>query len=339
MQTKFKYKKGITHGGSAFHSDDVFATALCKYFAEKEGHIFETTRQNNVTKEEINNPDIIIYDIGKLYSPELGVFDHHQSDTPTREDGQRYSACGLVLREFGNIYFSERELKNMEKITTLIDYHDNGKLILGESNPEEFYEFSAFSPTWNESPELQHEYFEKAVETALKVIKLEVDLANGISNPDLEYEINKELLARDKIQKDALAAAEKVAVNSLDTLNNGIITLPKFVPVRDFYADPEFLTENNVKDIYFIVYPGDRDPYSMQLVPQEPKIFELKIPDGFNIVLDKDEDGKNILPEGIIFVHSTGFFAACETYEAAIDLANRTLERHLENISVEEIEK
>ena len=339
MQTKFKYKKGITHGGSAFHSDDVFATALCKYFAEKEGHIFETTRQNNVTKEEINNPDIIIYDIGKLYSPELGVFDHHQSDTPTREDGQRYSACGLVLREFGNIYFSERELKNIEKITTLIDYHDNGKLILGESNPEEFYEFSVFSPTWNEDSELQHKYFSQAVEIALKVIKLEVNLANDIRNPDLEYEINKELLARDKIQKEALEAAEKVAIDSLKTLNNGIITLDKFVPVKDFYADPKFLKENNVKDIYFIIYSGDRDPYSMQLVPKEPKVFELKIPDGFNIALDKDENGKHVLPEGIIFVHSTGFFAACETYEAAIDLANKTLEKHLENISTDELEK
>jgi len=328
---KFKYTKGITHGGNTFHSDDVFATALCKYFAKKEGLIFNVTRQNQVSQDEILDDSIIIYDIGKLYDPSLGMFDHHQKDVPLRDDGQKYSACGLILKYYGPIYFSEKELDALQNITTLIDYHDNGRLFSTETKPEEIYEFSFFSPTWNENPDLQHEYFDKAVEIALKTIHYEIELANGVNNKSLKEEIQSELLKREQIQKEAKSAAEEIAVKALSSLKNGIVNLPIFAPVRDLYATPEFLEKYNVEDIFFIVYEGDRDPYTIQVIPEKPNVFDLKIPNGFNIALEKDDEGKTILPENITFVHSNGFLAACKTYEAAVALANRTLKKYKEN--------
>ena len=332
---KFNFTKGITHGGTVFHSDDVFATALCKYFAEKEGLSFEASRQINVTEEEINNPNIIIYDIGKIYNPEIGLFDHHQKETPIRKDGQKYSACGLILKDFGPTYFTEKELSVLQNITTLIDYHDNGKLFANESKPEEIYEFSFFAPTWNENPQLQTEYFNNAVNLALKTIKYEINLANGIDNKSLKQEITEQLMQRETIQENARKDAEKIAVNSLDTLDNGIVTLPCFAPVRDIYANPDFLETHNVENIIFIIYPGDRDPFTTQIVPAKPNVFDLKIPEGFNTSLDKDENEKFILPDGITFVHATGFLAACETYESAIELCNNTLKEYNNTLSIE----
>lgn len=329
---KFNYTKGITHGGSAFHSDDVFATALCKYFANIENINFEVTRKNEVSEEEINDPNIIIYDIGKLYNPEIGMFDHHQKDVPLRTDGQKFSACGLILEYFGPTYFSQKELLALKNITTLIDYHDNGKLFPTETKPEEIYEFSFFAPTWNENPNLQTEYFEIAVNIALKTIKYETDFVNGINNQSLKSEIETKLSKREQIQKEAKLAAEEIAIQALKTLKNGIITLPQFAPVRDLYASPEFLNAHNISDIFFIVYKGDRDPYTIQIIPKKPNVFDLKIPNGFNIAVKKDDSGKIILPEDITFIHANGFLAACKTFDAAIKLASKTLEIYKKNL-------
>lgn len=53
------------------------------------------------------SPDTIIYDVGGTYDPDLNLFDHHQKDAPTREDGSPYSAFGLVWARYGRDYLLE----------------------------------------------------------------------------------------------------------------------------------------------------------------------------------------------------------------------------------------
>ena len=85
-------KKAFTHAGK-FHADDVFSAALLR----------------------IMNPDVIIergnqvpegYD-GLVFDIGYGEFDHHQADSPVREDGIPYASFGLLWRKFGKDFLAE----------------------------------------------------------------------------------------------------------------------------------------------------------------------------------------------------------------------------------------
>lgn len=331
MPNRFNYNYGITHGGVAFHSDDVFATAFCKYFAMKENVDFVFDRKFNVTDEELFSQNTIVYDIGYDFLPEYGIFDHHQADAPLREDGQKYSACGLILEHFGPTYFSEAELSRLKgQITKFIDYHDNGKLLPGECSSDEIYDLSVFSPFWDENPNLQTEHFNKAVNIALQIIDIEVSSANGVSNHFAKENVLEEINKRKELFLEGKERAVNIAIKSLETLDNGIITLNRFAPIKDLFADVKFLDYVDNPDIYFVIYPGDRNPFNIQVIPDKPESFGLKIPGGLSISLERDSEGAFIYPEGVNFVHANGFLAACETYEEALKLCERTLDKHFE---------
>lgn len=70
---KNTYKKIITHGG-AFHADEVFAIAAIYHF---HGFI-PVERVMSVSKEDLEDPQILVLDIGREFNPSLSNFDHHQ---------------------------------------------------------------------------------------------------------------------------------------------------------------------------------------------------------------------------------------------------------------------
>ena len=88
-----------THGGT-FHLDDVFAYAvlwLALGLREVGGdHTLLRTRD----PERIAGADLV-WDVGALYDPVAGRYDHHQRGAPVREDGTPLSAAGLVWRHHG----------------------------------------------------------------------------------------------------------------------------------------------------------------------------------------------------------------------------------------------
>jgi uncharacterized UPF0160 family protein len=92
----------ITHDG-AFHADEVLATALLSSLFP--GSQVIRTRDPGLIRAP--SPDTIIYDVGGTYDPDLNLFDHHQKDAPTREDGSPYSAFGLVWARYGRDYLLE----------------------------------------------------------------------------------------------------------------------------------------------------------------------------------------------------------------------------------------
>lgn len=62
----------ITHSGRA-HRDDLFAAALAVYH-----HGMHKVFRRDPTEAELNNPDVLVLDVGRRYEPELNNFDHHQ---------------------------------------------------------------------------------------------------------------------------------------------------------------------------------------------------------------------------------------------------------------------
>jgi len=75
----------------------------------------------------------IVYDVGKIFDPIHGRFDHHQAQAGTRGNGIIYSAFGLLWREYG-VRFCEGDEQLAkaidEKLVTPIDAIDNGQEIL-----------------------------------------------------------------------------------------------------------------------------------------------------------------------------------------------------------------
>ena len=89
----------VTHSGT-FHLDDAFAYAALRVaFGLREAggdHALVRTR-DELTIAEAD----VAWDVGAVYDPAAGRFDHHQRGAPERDDGLPYSAAGLVWRHHG----------------------------------------------------------------------------------------------------------------------------------------------------------------------------------------------------------------------------------------------
>lgn len=83
------YSKLITHSGYP-HSDDLLAVCIALYMFPS---IREVNRLPKVTREMLDDPNILVLDIGEEYTPEKGNFDHHQDG----EDVEGKSAVRLLM--------------------------------------------------------------------------------------------------------------------------------------------------------------------------------------------------------------------------------------------------
>ena len=129
------FKTLITHAKN-FHADDVFSTALLAVLTKRETYELNVIRSNypykELSEDILNDPENIMYDIGR------GKFDHHQADSPVRENGIKYAAFGLLWKEFGDW----DKYPDFDKdFVSKIDDHDNGgkmnemSLVIRSFNP------------------------------------------------------------------------------------------------------------------------------------------------------------------------------------------------------------
>ena len=89
----------VTHSGR-FHCDEVFAYAsllLALGLTESgQDHRLIRTRDPALIKSAD-----IAWDVGSVFDPAAGRFDHHQRGAPLRPDGTPYSAAGLIWQVYG----------------------------------------------------------------------------------------------------------------------------------------------------------------------------------------------------------------------------------------------
>lgn len=109
---KNKFTKIITHAGT-HHADEVLAIATVFKFAGK----IPVERKSNVQIEDLENPEILILDIGGRLEPEKGNFDHHQ-------DRNIPATNMLVLNHFCN----DEKLKELlrKHLFSYVDAVDRG---------------------------------------------------------------------------------------------------------------------------------------------------------------------------------------------------------------------
>ena len=283
MTNEFDYL--VTHSG-IFHADDVFSTAFMMIL-NPNAKVYRTLKPDDFVEEiKKNEPNAkcCIYDIGR------GKFDHHQNDTPIRDNGIKYAAFGLLWKEFGD--WEQYPYLDEEFIQSLDD-HDNG----GKTS-----ELSCIIKLFNKNKydsDLPDDmpYFNDIVENNMFLEA--VDIAKKILYRKL-YSYDEENDIKDILKE------QEIKVNSLKL---------KWIYSPIAPKNNRYLYE---EDIRLIVYPSDRGGINVQFRSDEYGSMKAsyKFPDMWCGAEFKD------LPEGVTFVHKSGFLANCKDMDSAMKMVD-----------------
>ncbi|MCG7573368.1 MYG1 family protein [Phaeobacter sp. CNT1-3] len=98
----------VTHSGG-FHADELLSSVVLT-------QLFPAAELIRTRDAEITSPGAgkIIYDVGRDYDVDQGIFDHHQRPNPLREDGQPYSSFGLIWKHFGHDYLRALDVPEVD---------------------------------------------------------------------------------------------------------------------------------------------------------------------------------------------------------------------------------
>lgn len=273
----------ITHDG-VFHADEVMAVAIVSYFEPAADITVVRTRDTDT----FSSADFV-FDIGGIYEPKKGLFDHHQKNgAGVRRNGIPYATSGLVWNFFG----SNLGLKISEDVDQVlmeaIDAIDTGCLI---PDTCEFH-FSQYISGYNRVEDgsmAQHEAFYKAVAVSLEC---------------LDNTIKK---CAEKV------AAEKIVDKAAKTSTQGILILEKFVPWQD-------AVKENHPTIQRVIFPDAMgNGFRVQVVEGTSYL-----PEEWRGLRDEELDLVTGI-QGGVFVHPAGFICGHTTYEGALALAKASL--------------
>lgn len=282
----------ITHNGT-FHCDEVFSTIM---FSKLLPEVI-VCRTSDLEKA---NSDQYIYDVGG------GELDHHQfGGNGERDNGVKYSSCGLVWKKFGKEIIKKYTEKDIDEIWKMIDKNliqcidagDNGQI----PNINVDYRLvqvasiiSEFNPNWDEDidPDVK---FEEAVK-----------LAETVFDNSMKSSISK-MRAKSKVD---------MAINDS---KDGIMTLEKFLPWKEFLLESD---SSKAKLINFVIFPSNRGGYNIYTVPEKLGSFTSRklFPKEWAGLKDKELQ-KVTTVETARFCHNKCFICAVDTKDDALKLA------------------
>ncbi|GBR07425.1 metal-dependent hydrolase [Gluconacetobacter liquefaciens] len=101
--------RALTHSGN-FHADETLGYVILHYALAPQGdlraRILGDGPEDRLTFTRSRVPgqiqaSDIVFDVGGVYDPAAGRYDHHMKNKPLREDGTPYSAAGLLWKDYG----------------------------------------------------------------------------------------------------------------------------------------------------------------------------------------------------------------------------------------------
>ena len=281
-----------THSGN-FHADDVFSIAALK-------NIFSTFNLVRTRDLEVIGKADVVIDVGGIYDPETGRFDHHQrGGAGERENGIPYSSFGLVWKKYGlEICGGNQDVANSvdSSLVSTIDAIDCGHVEGVSKGISLSQTISMFNPTWEEESHYDV-CFDEAVAFASRVLTRFIASASGGINA-------KSIVAK------AIEQAEDPRV----------IVLEQYTPwKRTVHALSE--------DALFMVYPSDSGQWRIQTVPVEPGSFENRksLPKAWAGLSDKALQDVTQLDDAM-FCHNGLFIGGAASFESTMKMAAMALE-------------
>jgi len=287
------FKKVITHGGT-FHADEVFATAWLMYSTGLDS--LEVERTFKISEEDLENPDVLIYDIGGKYSPVNNNFDHHMKDGVMRASGIPFSSFGLVYDAFPKKGMSEAVEETIrQKLVYPIDVIDNG---IGEKGELPEYSLSQVISLYNplDGRTGVDDCFREAVELAHMILLKEIDLA-------------------EKQERDVSGV-----------LNSKIVE-GRILMMDECYAGwQKTVLENFSEQFLYCIYPGLRGGYIIQCIPVKEGSFDTRksLPTKWAGLRDSElRDISGV--EDATFVHPGRFIGGAETVAGCLAMAKSAI--------------
>ncbi|WP_138470778.1 MYG1 family protein [Poseidonocella sp. HB161398] len=299
----------VTHSGG-FHADEVFSTViLTRLFPEAE--IVRSRAPDWIAPAE----DRIIYDVGGLYDPEAGIFDHHQRGAPLREDGAPYSSFGLVWKHFGRDYLAASGVPEAHVdpvhasfdtgFVLPVDLVDNGALNLSEAGALSGMTLpgliESLKPVFDDTdPEAEIRAFRQAVEIARAFIEARI--------------------ARSAAKRRAEVLAEEAVKAAGDS---HVLELPMGMPFRPA------VIKAGADHLLFVVTPRGGD-WTLGGIRLNDDGFEQRadLPAAWAGLNGAELEAVSGV-EGAIFCHNGRFIAAAKSREAVMAMAALAVEEAL----------
>ncbi|MEE1657842.1 MYG1 family protein [Microvirga sp. CF3062] len=289
----------VTHSGT-FHADDVFAYSVLRDALGA----FEFARTRDMAL--IDSADIV-FDVGGIYDPAQGRYDHHMRDLPRRDDGTPYSSVGLIWRDYGRKALprlvpgiSEDMLDSVWQdidaaFILTIDQADNGVATASQGHLGLLVE--AFNPTWDSGQSYEDAFLEAAAFAWGIVVG-----AAGQAH------------AEAKALSLVMAAARQAR-------DPRVIVLDRKLPWE------KAVFEGDLSDLLFVIYPNeDLTAWYCRTIPPEPNSFgqRLSLPEAWRGLQEAEFSKAAGIDDGV-FCHPSGFICGARSHESAVRLAEKAL--------------
>jgi uncharacterized UPF0160 family protein len=304
----------VTHSGT-FHLDDAFAYAVLRLalsLGEVEGdHTLVRTRDEPTIAEAD-----VVWDVGAVYDPAVGRFDHHQRGAPVREDGLSYSAAGLVWRHHGEVAVRKLAAPSGaadlavaiaaqidREVVRRIDEIDNGVGPPGDA---------LGLASLIEDSNLAWDSLAVGDQGAEDVTFLRAaDLAGGF------------LRRRIEAVRARLAAEVVVLAAHARSADPRVLELDRKLP----WEGPVFAQR---LPVLYAVYPVSNGDWMVDAMPPEPGSFDQRVPlpKAWAGLRDADLAAACGVSDAV-FVHARRVVAAARSREGAMAMARRAIEMGL----------
>jgi len=304
--------KIIVHPG-IFHPDEAFGVAELRLLGCN-----APVERKNPTQEELDDPMIIVLDVGGRFDVRTNCYDHHQRDFALERDvtegygveGQPnpLAACGLIWLQFPRAvellgsYTDEEQAVFHAKVDEMlirgIDASDCGKSATVEGMGATVSRaIHWLNPVGDDIPQEDRDgMFEVAVWVAHKILLGACQHA-------------KAFVDGRRFVMDAEA-------------DGAILVLPKYVP-----WDEHLFDRPDQADLLYAVFPSERGGYMVQQVPKESGSFEGRkpLPEAWG-GLRGEELAKVCGVADAVFVHPGRFCGGAESLEGTLEMARRAVE-------------
>lgn len=305
-----------THSGK-FHADDVWAVAVLDIVFPD----CELVRTRD--PEKIRTADFAV-DVGGVWDPATGRFDHHQKGFDgARQSGVVYASAGLVWKEHGArcvamLAKTHAECELSDEQARQIAYAIDGDLVQyldmadtgAARNAPGGYGLSAvisgFNPTWLDeqragpggAENLREKRFRRAMEFTAEII------ANAVT-----YRVGS-MLAVEQVRQ-----SERLEEGRVLMLKNG--AMPWSAIVR-----------NEMPKVIFVIgFDMTEQRYVIHTVPTAGEGFEARknLPRAWAGLRDAELAAATGVPDAI-FCHNNVFIAAAKSFDSIMKMARLALE-------------
>lgn len=302
----------VTHSGG-FHADELLSSVvLTRLYPDAQ---IMRSRDTLWTKP---TPERIVYDVGRAYDPQHGMFDHHQRPNPLRPDGHPYSSFGLIWEHFGKKYLStfetgEADLDDLHRrideiFVRPIDLLDNGAIEPSQAGQLANLTLPALLET------LKPDFDTRTPEADDSAFATALPIARSF----LEACLREQL---------ALIRADTMVLKAIQTAGESrILELPMGMPFRST------IERFGAHHLLFVVHPRDGD-WALNTIRISETSFTSKadLPAAWAGLTDSAFEVTSGV-RGAKFCHNARFIAVAHSREAIMQLAEKAVEQAEETV-------